>query len=216
MRNIYVVGGDTSYANWLEGNIVSSVKDADIVLFTGGEDVSPSLYNEPCSNFTHCNPHRDASEKLVFNQARELEKHMIGICRGAQLLCVLSGGRLVQHQENKNRYHKLYFKPKTNEEMTLPAMVSISSEHHQLAYPFDMHPSLYRVLASAAESRFHLDGKGVEMLGNVPEPEIVYYPLTRCLGIQGHPEWMYPKKELYNHTFNLLNYLVTNFLKDKL
>jgi hypothetical protein len=26
-------------------------------------------------------------------------------------------------------------------------------------------------------------------------PEVVYFPETNCLAIQGHPEWMYPQDE---------------------
>ena len=43
-RKIYVVGYGRSYANWMQGEIVPDMKDADLVLFTGGEDISSELY----------------------------------------------------------------------------------------------------------------------------------------------------------------------------
>ena len=40
---IYVVGGDLNYANWIsDKEFVQTPEEADLVLFTGGEDVHPS------------------------------------------------------------------------------------------------------------------------------------------------------------------------------
>ena len=44
---IYVVGNSTHYASWIDNHkLVDNIEDADIVLFTGGEDVDPKYYNE--------------------------------------------------------------------------------------------------------------------------------------------------------------------------
>ena len=42
---VYIVGGDRSYAELFldEIKIVKEIKDANIVLFTGGEDVNPDF-----------------------------------------------------------------------------------------------------------------------------------------------------------------------------
>ena len=47
MKKIYVVGFGLHYMSWVNNAIhVENIEEADIVLFTGGEDVSPSLYGE--------------------------------------------------------------------------------------------------------------------------------------------------------------------------
>ncbi|MDR2797430.1 MAG: gamma-glutamyl-gamma-aminobutyrate hydrolase family protein [Treponema sp.] len=67
-------------------------------LFTGGHDLSPSLYGREVSAF--CGPvceARDTMEKILFSIAvLEHHKSALGICRGIQLFNVLLGGTLYQ------------------------------------------------------------------------------------------------------------------------
>ncbi len=98
MRKIYVVGGSNGYANWMEGEIVSTMQEADLVVFTGGEDVNPALYDKRAHPATYFNRRRDSEEIVAFDDARSLNKKIVGVCRGAQLLCALAGGILVQNQ----------------------------------------------------------------------------------------------------------------------
>ena len=52
-------------------NEVNSIKNADVVMFTGGEDVSPALYDEPIGVKTGCHPARDNIEKKFFAYTEE-------------------------------------------------------------------------------------------------------------------------------------------------
>jgi putative glutamine amidotransferase len=67
-------------------------------LFTGGQDVSPGLYEAEVSAL--CGPvcaERDRMEKILFSIAvLEQDKPAFGICRGIQLFNVLLGGTLHQ------------------------------------------------------------------------------------------------------------------------
>ena len=207
---VYVVGGDVHYAIWLNDYIiVDKITDAELVMFTGGEDVSPSLYNEPVNPLTSSNRKRDLIEKKAFIKAKELELPMIGICRGAQFLCVMSGGRLVQHQDNPNYIHKI----RTNY-----GNFDLTSTHHQAQYVADMPIGTYRVIGYAAPSQSvtHLDGNGKEMPVRT-EVEIAYYPMTKCLGIQGHPE-MEPmvNSSKYEYTREILQTILFSFLNKQL
>lgn len=79
---IYVVGGDLNYANWIsDKEFVQTPEEADLVLFTGGEDVHPSLYGSVSSNFCFVNLNRDLEEKKIFDSLKP-EQHCLGICRG--------------------------------------------------------------------------------------------------------------------------------------
>ena len=69
----------------------------DGVLFTGGQDVSPSLYGEEqdaaCGE---CCPGRNAMETKLLNAALKLDKPIFGICRGIQFINAALGGTLYQ------------------------------------------------------------------------------------------------------------------------
>jgi len=72
-RKIYVVGGSKSYANWMEPSFITNdITNADLVLFTGGEDVTPALYGESENPRTGNNLDRDMKELEEFKKAKEL------------------------------------------------------------------------------------------------------------------------------------------------
>lgn len=181
MRKIFVVGNQTNYANWMNGIVISSMKDADLVVFTGGEDICPEIYNVPENTHpkTHFNKDRDYEESLAFMEALELGKHIVGICRGAQLACVANNGRLIQDQLNPNSKHMM---------ITYDGkQLEVTSSHHQAQYPFNLPEDEYQVLGwTEGMLPFHHDGDTKEMYPP-QECEVVYYPKTKCLGIQGHP-----------------------------
>lgn len=81
---VYVVGGNTNYVNWfpMPISITHKLKEADLVVFTGGEDVDPSMYDHPTGSWTRSNIKRDLAEKKEFEKAKELGIPMLGICRG--------------------------------------------------------------------------------------------------------------------------------------
>lgn len=195
-RKIYSVGAVGNYANWMLGEMVQTMEEADLVLFTGGEDVTPNLYGKKPHPMTLCNPRRDAFEKAAFERARKLDKHMIGICRGAQFLCVMAGGILVQHQDNPSPQHLM----KTSS----GKCIEVTSDHHQAQYPWLL-PLTDRTILGwtvglcsrhEGETVYEEMVKGCLKEGNNQfdrtEIEIVYYPKIKALAIQSHPEWAFP------------------------
>lgn len=69
----------------------------DGILFTGGHDVDPSIYGEePCKELGIISKERDKMESLVLKKAIELDKSMLGICRGIQFINASLGGTLYQ------------------------------------------------------------------------------------------------------------------------
>ena len=82
MVKIYLVQGQREYANWMGGELVDTLEDSDLVVFEGGEDVSPFLYGEHSHPSTYTNKERDMYELKVFRKAQELGKKCLGICRG--------------------------------------------------------------------------------------------------------------------------------------
>lgn len=78
---IFVVGGANNYANFLNGELVDNYKKADLILFTGGEDVSPSLYGCARHITTNSNKARDTREQVLFSKLSS-KQVCLGICRG--------------------------------------------------------------------------------------------------------------------------------------
>jgi len=73
-----------------------SEEDAhNIYIFDGGSDISPSIYKED-NLYSFTNPVRDEYETLMFKEAQKENAHIIGICRGHQLINALLGGSLYQ------------------------------------------------------------------------------------------------------------------------
>ena len=79
------------------GELEQLADTCDGFLFTGGQDVSPSLYGEDarptCGEICQA---RDECEKELLRLALERDKPILGICRGIQLINVALGGSLYQ------------------------------------------------------------------------------------------------------------------------
>jgi putative glutamine amidotransferase len=69
---------------------------ADGLLLTGGGDVDPASYGKGLENADEPDTGADDWELALIAAARERGLPTLGICRGAQLLAVAHGGRLIQ------------------------------------------------------------------------------------------------------------------------
>jgi putative glutamine amidotransferase len=80
-----------------EDIIASLALRFDGFLFTGGQDVSPSLYGETvkpaCGEVCEL---RDRMESMLLREALKNDRPLLGICRGIQFLNAALGGTLYQ------------------------------------------------------------------------------------------------------------------------
>lgn len=208
-RNLFVVGGSTGYASYLlnrEVNmntgitytLVSNIKDADVVMFTGGSDVSPTLYNEEYGRHTYCSERRDYEEVQAFEYCKANKIPMIGICRGMQLFNVLLGGKMIQDVTNHcGADHNITF---TNGDIQI-----YPSIHHQMVNPNWVKPE-WEIMAVSTESmsRHYLDGND-ESVPCPYEIEMMYFPEINSIGIQGHPEGLDDLDPAVLYWVNLIN-----------
>jgi len=185
---------------------VKNPKDIDLVLFTGGEDVNPQYYNEQIGKYTHINNNRDEKEIDTFHRFRN-HSFLLGICRGSQLLTVLSKGKLIQHVEGHCRDHSMILNNKLR--------YTITSSHHQMLYPFNLKEKDYELVAYSEyfQSNTYLNGDNeeIELSKDFLEPEIVYYKNTNALCIQGHPEWSHCEKRTSQMCLNLIDKYLKEF-----
>ena len=86
---------------WHDSNAEAAVGDVSIVLFTGGEDISPSLFYSPepwhgIAEEIDYNAERDVSDYLTMTYCLDHDIPVMGFCRGMQMLAVVSGGETIQ------------------------------------------------------------------------------------------------------------------------
>lgn len=187
--------------NVIKINDIKDKSDIDLVLYTGGEDVDPSLYGEKKGKYTSINKSRDVKERECFNFFAYTGVPSLGICRGNQFLTVMNGGKLIQHVEGHGRDHAIKIRGKS---MSL----KMTSTHHQMVYPFNLEKDKYELIAYSEyfQSNTYLNGgnEEIELPREFLEPEIVFYPGTKCLGIQGHPEYSHCDIHAKNFCMNLI------------
>jgi GMP synthase-like glutamine amidotransferase len=191
LRRIYVVCGGHYYASWMEGAITRHLDDADLVVFTGGADVDPALYGRKQHPTTWPDRQRDDYEVFMFKAAQKMDKKMIGICRGAQFLCVMAGGTLIQHSSH----------PSVHYMHTDAGDITVTSTHHQRQYPYGGKKPNFNLIGWCTDlSPFNLGEPG-QHLGGKPEVEIAEYPDIKALAIQSHPEMVYPTQKRWEENY---------------
>lgn len=173
---------------------------ADVIIFNGGTDIGTEIYGEKSIGYgiPEKMSLRDIHEISLFNSYKNTNKLLLGICRGAQLLNCLNGGSLWQHVNNHGRTHEML-------DLASGRTYDATSTHHQM-----MRPNLEtgKVLAVASESTTKLaDGLRERLDPNVNphlDVEIVWYPETHSLCIQGHPEYV-PGSVFANYCLDLIH-----------
>lgn len=187
-------------SNPLDNPLFKNPESVSLVVFTGGEDVWPELYGEKEGFRTWHHKERDHYEADRFEQALKHKIPMVGVCRGAQFLCVKAGGKLVQHITGHGGNHTV-----RNSEGKL---FTVNSTHHQMQLPpKDAVPLAW---AEPKLSKCYLNGDDEERTDVDREYEIVYYPSIRAMGIQSHPEWLAPDHESVKYAKSIVKKYLFN------
>lgn len=161
---------------------------------TGGYDVNPHLYGEePHKELGKVTPMRDYFEIEITKEIVNLEKPFLGVCRGAQILNVVTGGslyqdmyaqaeqELIQHsQQSPTAYGSHYINVKKGSllyRLTKSEKILVNSDHHQ---------SCQDVLSPLQVSGTASD-QIIEAIESTEHPFV--------LGVQWHPEYMATEKD---------------------
>lgn len=226
--NILEYKGNTEWIN--NGNAtLTSKEEAEVFLFLGGSDINPLLYNQKSKkNCGFINEERDDYEVKMYNYGLKNKKIMFGICRGLQLITALNGGRLIQHVGHHSGNHSITIVA-TQEQMIT------NSIHHQMCFPYDLPKEDYQVLAFSTKNDFKevaptlftyrtneqeeeiydhkRKGKRfIKYITDFAEPEMIIYPKTFSLGVQGHPE-MFGKNALFQDYLKYINSVLLEIVK---
>lgn len=77
--------------------VKNQIEAMDSIIISGGFDVNPLIYGEePSQKQGFLCPERDEYDLMVIKAAMELNKPILGICRGVQILNAALGGTLYQ------------------------------------------------------------------------------------------------------------------------
>ncbi len=173
-------------------DIKQLAQTCDGFLFTGGPDIHPSRFGEETMRYCGViDERRDSTEISLLREVMELEKPVLGICRGIQLINVALGGTLYQDIPAQGKgepiahdQHKPYdvpvhtvFVEKNSPlfRLTGKEKLMVNSMHHQAVR------ALAPALKCAAKS---LDG----LTEAIFHPEKKYF-----LAVQWHPEYLFQK-----------------------
>lgn len=199
------------YANEVKNLASNKSNAADVVskvyavVFTGGEDISPTLLRSPepwhgIEEEKDYNATRDVSDYLTLAYCLEKDIPMMGMCRGMQMLSVVSGATIIQdiptffsekavkydythrNQTQPGQYrdyapHKVNL---TKKKSLLYSIVSVDSIegapswHHQCVGSVENTP----LIVSGQTNT-----NGINIIEAVERPD-----KTFCIGLQFHPE----------------------------
>ena len=202
MNKVFILQPNAEYQAMYvsEGwELTQELCEADLVQFTGGEDVTPSYYGEHNHPATFNNRARDLMEKQVYTICINNGIPMTGICRGGQFLHVMNGGDMWQDVKG----HAIYGTHPAKDIKT-EIILPVTSTHHQM-----MRESEHGIILLVGDHHLcsdkeHMLGKTIEVVECTVDVESVYYPDTHCLCFQPHPEFEYGTEQCRNYYFNKL------------
>lgn len=159
----------------------------DGIVFTGGHDVNPELYGEKNEGLTgELIPARDSMEGKLLKAALELDRGVLGICRGLQFLNVMLGGSLYQDLPTQfessvnHRQPAPYHLPIHPVTVSGPLAEAVGAEEIMVN---SCHHQGIRKLAPGLEAMAKAPDGLVEAI-RLPEKEFVW-------AVQWHPEFMH-------------------------
>ena len=180
------------------------VELCDGFLFCGGGDITPLLFGqEPATNRGKTDIALDLFQIRLMKAILEIDKPILAICRGMQVLNVSCGGTIYQdidlvdfetinHMQNsisrRDISHKVIFEPNTLSHKLLGTFAYTNSFHHQ---------SVDRL------------GKGLTVSGFTGDAivEAIEMPShTFVLGVQWHPESMLDCSNMKQLFYALIRY----------
>ena len=156
----------------------------DGIILSGGNDIPPEVLGEPAHPKVEALPlERWESDRLWLTTALAMDKPVLGVCLGMQVMNVLAGGKMIQDIPDQRpgslvhgtpsrlHRHDVSFAAGTRLAELAPApTVEITSSHHQAIRDV---PPPYRLAANSPD--------GVIEAMEHPEKDF-------AIGVQWHPE----------------------------
>lgn len=182
---------------WDSPDVERLANSIDGLLVTGGGDVDPTYFGEePHPQLGEVCPQRDQFETMLITDVLKMDKPILGICRGSQMINVSEGGdlfqdiysqcdnQLLQHRQNAPRCHASHFVEVVEgsllHQITESTRFKVNSYHHQAVREI---PDAFEVCARASD-------------GIIEAFESKKHRFV--LGVQWHPENLTYTKDVYS------------------
>ncbi|MBR3875138.1 MAG: gamma-glutamyl-gamma-aminobutyrate hydrolase family protein [Clostridia bacterium] len=188
--------------SWRFSNVQSVMDGVDAVFFSGGEDISPTLLEVPQPSLNNGEPYcaaRDVSDYLLMSYCLDNDIPLLAVCRGMQMLTVVSGGSLIQDLGNACAANGLLY----NDTHRMPETVSGRDHARHDVKVTDPSSHLGRIVAAeglAKVASWHhqavtrlentpLKATGIHSANGLTVIEAVERTdQTFAIGVQFHPE----------------------------
>lgn len=186
---------------WMNSNAEEVMEGIDGVVFPGGSDISPSLYYKEqewhgiADDADYC-AERDVSDYLLMSYCLDKDIPVLAICRGMQMLSIVSGAEMIQDLGGYFRglgvkYNGEHRDPRKKE--YVPHQAAVLSENSLLyraagrrilkGCPSWHHQAVKDISDTRLTVTAAADTDGIEIVEAVERPD-----RTFCLGLQFHPE----------------------------
>jgi len=159
----------------------------DGLYLTGGYDIDPTKFGEePHPDLGTIIPIRDSFEMAMVHKMRELNKPILGVCRGCQIMNIAIGGdmyqdiysqkneKLLQHSQKAPKSHRSHYVYVEEGSLLFQLVgknkISVNSRHHQANRTV---PEDFKVSGKASDG----------IIEAIESKDDTFY-----LGIQWHPE----------------------------
>ena len=163
------------------------IERVDGVIFAGGNDFDPEIYGGDRKLVEEYSREDDEKSLAILDYAIGLEKPILGICRGMQLINIYYGGSLyddLEKQFSKEIIHRGSDKTLTYHEINISEGTSLSKIAHSDRIEVNSyHHEGIKDLAEGLSVSATSDDGLIEAIENP------YYPYM--LGVQWHPELSY-------------------------
>ncbi|MGH7218556.1 MAG: gamma-glutamyl-gamma-aminobutyrate hydrolase family protein [Candidatus Microsaccharimonas sp.] len=200
---VVAAGGVPVFIPFVPEDVLKALyNQLDGIVFAGGNDIDPQLYNEAQHPLTvDISPERDRVETTLMTWALNDDKPIFAICRGFQLLNVHLNGNLYQdilteyanasdHQLStfKKDYthiaHQLRLAPKSRLAAITKELTLATNTHH--------HQGIKKLADGLEASAWAEDG----IIEAIEHPKRSF-----VLGVQCHPESLYKNDEKWAAVF---------------
>lgn len=161
-----------------------TLDDVDGLIVSGGDDISPDLYQGESSAHGRHDAARDALEIDWIKGALEKSLPILGICRGAQLINVVLGGSLHPdlRQLRVNTYNRPGLLPTKQVVLERESFISrvVGSHRHRVN--------------SLHHQAIKEPGEGMRIVGTDRDgiaQAVEHHGQPPILGVQWHPEYLF-------------------------